>query len=117
MNFNTVVTCLAVLAILAALVWEDRINGYVAKKRMPVGTEKSVSLFTQEGYTNITELGKSEFNYKRIALLAETGDYFAFVFDASHAQVYQKSSIAGGTVQEFRTFIQKVTGKEIQTIR
>ena len=117
LNFNTVITGLAALVILFTLVFEDKINGYVAKKRMPVGTDKAVTVFTLEGYVSITELGRSEFSYEKIALLAETKDYFVFIIDASHAQVYEKNSVAGGTVQQFREFICDVTQKQFQAVK
>ena len=117
LNFNTVITGLAALAILFTLVFEDKINGYVAKKRMPVGTDKAVAVFTPENYISTTELGKSEFSYDKIALLAETKDYFVFIIDASHAQIYAKNSIAGGTVGEFREFIGTVTQKQILMVK
>ena len=49
-------------------------------------------------------------------MLAEADDYFVFIFSQSHAQVYDKKSISGGTIEEFREFIKGVTGKEIQAI-
>ena len=49
-------------------------------------------------------------------MLAETKDYFVFVFGQNHAQIYSKKSITGGTVDEFRQFIANATGKEIQKV-
>ena len=116
LNFNTVVTAVAALVILLTLLFEDKLNGYVAKKRMPVGTDKAVAVFTPESYVSTTELGRSEFRYDKIVSLAETKDYFVFVIDASHAQVYAKNTIIGGSVQEFREFICGVTQKQFQTV-
>ena len=44
-DFRIVITGLAVLLLLAVLIWEDAINGYVAKKRMLAGTEKTEVFF------------------------------------------------------------------------
>ena len=41
---------------------------------------------------------------------------FVFIFSISHAQVYDKSGLTGGTVEEFREFIQRKTEKEIVAI-
>jgi len=80
------------------------------------GLEKASVIFTEDGYRSETEIGSSEFKYSTVMLLAETADYLVFVFSQSHAQVYDKNSITGGTMEEFREFLKKVTGKEIQTI-
>ena len=81
------------------------------------GTEKSKATFTEEGFHSETEVGKTEWNYDRILILAETKDYFIFVFSLSHAQVYDKNNLSGGTVQEFRQFICERTGKTMTTIK
>ena len=113
-NFKTIITWIAALAILLALLFEDRMNGYVARKRMLAGMDRATTAFNDESYITTTSIGKTEFPYDRnIDLLAETKDYFVFVFDKSHAQVYDKHALAGGTLEEFRKFISEKTGKEI----
>ena len=114
---NRIITLLAALIILIVLLFEDKINGYVARKRMLPGTEKSKVTFTEEGFYSETEAGKSEWNYDRILILAETKDYFIFVFSSSHAQVYDKNNLSGGTAQEFRKFICERTGKTMTTLK
>lgn len=116
LDFKTIITWLVAAILCFTLIFEDKINGYVARKRMLPGLEKAIVTFNEDGYRSETELGSSEFKYGSIVLLAETADYFVFVFSQSHAQVYDKKSIAGGTIEEFRTFIQNVTGKEIQNV-
>jgi len=116
LDFKTIITWLVAVILCFTLIFEDKINGYVARKRMLPGLEKAIVTFNEEGYRSETELGSSEFKYGSIMLLAETADYFVFVFSQSHAQVYDKKSIAGGTIEEFRTFIQNATGKEIQNV-
>ncbi len=116
-NFKTIITWIAALAILIALLFEDRMNGYVARKQMLVGMDRATTVFNDEGYVTTTSIGKTEFPYDRnIDLLAETKDYFVFAFDKSHAQIYDKHSLSGGTVEEFRRFIQSKTGKEVVSI-
>ena len=110
---NKIITWLATLVILIVLLFEDKINGYVARKRMLAGTEKSKAVFSEEGFSSETEVGKTEWNYDRILMLAENKDYFVFIFSANHAQVYDKSNISGGTVDEFRKFICERTEKTI----
>lgn len=113
-NFKTIITWIAALAILVALLFEDRMNGYIARKRMLAGMDRTTTVFNDESYVTTTSIGKTEFPYDRnIDLLAETEDYFVFVFDKSHAQVYDKHALSGGTLEEFRKFISEKTKREI----
>ena len=115
-DFRTVFTWLISAILLLILIFEDKIHGYIAWKRMMPGLDKAVVTFSEEGYLSETPIGKSEFKYDSIQMLAETKDYFIFVFSRIHAQLYDKTSISGGTIEEFRDFIKGVTGKEIQMI-
>ena len=112
-NAKNVVTWLAIIAMLVVFIWEDKINGYIAKKRMLKGTEKATTVFNEDGFVSTTEIGKTEWNYDKVILIVDTKDYFVFVYSANHAQVYDKNSISGGTVEEFRKFIEEKTGKKI----
>ena len=119
-TFKTVITWIAAVVMLIVLLFEDQINGYFARKRMLKGTEKATSTFDTENpdvFTSETEVGKSEFSYDKIAMIAETERYFVFVFSTSHAQVYDKNSLSGGTVNEFRGFITQRTEKTVVKIK
>lgn len=116
LDFRTVITWLVAAILLFTLIFEDKINGYIARKRMLPGLSKAAVTFKENGYHSETEIGSSDFKYSTIALLAETKDYFVFVFSQSHAQIYSKKSLTGGTVDEFREFIANATGKEIQKV-
>ena len=79
--------------------------------------DKAITVFNAESYITATDIGKTEFPYDHnIDLLAETKDYFVFIFDKSHAQVYDKHTLSGGTIDEFRRFIMERTGKEITNV-
>jgi len=119
-DFRKIITWTAALAILIALIFENQINGYFARKRLLKGTEKAVSTFDTENtdsFMSETAVGKSEFSYDRIGLIAEIDGYFVFVFSQSHAQIYDKNNLSGGTADEFRKFISEVTNKEIITVK
>ena len=111
-----VLTWLVSAIILLTLIFEDRLNGAIAKKRMLPGLEKAVVTFKEDSYHSVTEIGSSEFKYDNILMLVETTDYFVFIFSQNHAQIYSKSSFEGGTMEEFRAFIQNATGQTIQNI-
>ena len=116
-EFRSVVTWLALLIIIIALIWEDQLNGYIARKRMLPGTERAVSHFEEDGYRTTTDIGETNWHYDKIGQLVKFRDYYVFVFNQSHAQVYDKRSISGGTPDEFEAFIETRTGKHFQVIR
>ena len=83
---------------------------------MITGMEKSITTFKEDSYISETNIGKTEFYYNNIKIIAETEDYFIFVFDPSHAQIYDKNGITKGTIEEFKKFITQKTELEIQNI-
>lgn len=116
-DVRTIVTLVATLLILTVLLFEDRINGYMAKKRLLPGTERAVTVFSENGFTSATDIGKTEWNYDKIMMIAEAADFFVFVFSASHAQLYDKRHLHGGTAEDFRCFIETATEKQILQIK
>ena len=60
LNFRTVITLAAAAVILFALLFEDRINGYVASKQLLPGMEKAVTVFSEGGFTSTTDVGTTE---------------------------------------------------------
>jgi len=113
---NLVVTWIAVVVMVFTLLFEDRINGYIARRRMLPGMDKSIVTFKEESYLSETAVGKTEFYYNNIHTLVESDDYFVFIFNQSHAQIYDKKGLKEGSLEGFRNFITEKTGKEIQRI-
>lgn len=114
---RAVVTWAAGLVIVVTLLFEDKINARLARRRMLAGTDRAVSTFTEDGYCSESAIGKTQWHYENIQHIAEDKDYFIFVFDKHHAQVYAKQRMTGGTVEEFRSFINGKMDKEIQMIQ
>ncbi len=114
LDLRTVVTGLAALAMLLALLFEDALNGFFARTRMLDGTAHATGVFGAEAYTTTTAAGKTEWPYETICAIAENADYFVFLFDKNHAQIYDKRGLTGGTADEFRAFIAEKTGKPVQ---
>ena len=112
-----VVTWIAVAVMLLAMIFEDRLNGYFARKRMLPGTAHARATFSEDGYRSETQMGNTEWMYENITAMAETGDYFVFLFSKNHAQVYDKRTLTGGTVEDFRTFIGEKTGKTVVAVK
>lgn len=107
------ITMLAEAALIAALLGEDAINGYFACRRLLPGAERATATFNETEFTSDTEVGRTVFRYDKIEALAESADYFLLIYDASHAQAYDKTSISGGTAEDFRALIEGATGKKI----
>ena len=49
--------------------------------------------------------------------IVELPAYFVFLFSKSHAQVYAKAGMTGGSAEEFCAFIAEKTGKEVLHIK
>jgi len=113
---KSVLTWLVVAVIVAALIWEDQINGYFAGKRALPGTKQTTSSFDEEGYTSVNTAGETRWKYENIQLVAETAEYFVFVLNVNHAQVYQKENMTGGTAEEFRAFLEEKLGKPVERV-
>lgn len=114
---STIINIAAVLAILIVFLWEDKINGAIAGKRTLPILKKAVTVFREDGYSTENDFGKSELNYEHIVVIAELSGYFVFVFSRNHGQVYAKSDLTGGTVDEFRGFLEKITGKKVEQVK
>lgn len=114
---NTIITWIVVAIMIVVLLFEDKINGYIARKRIITGMNKSITTFKEESYISETNIGKTEFYYDNIKIIAETNEYFIFIFDQSHAQIYDKNGLKSGTLEEFKSFIERKTETKIEKIK
>ncbi|MBQ2829685.1 MAG: YcxB family protein [Oscillospiraceae bacterium] len=115
-DFKKIVTWTAAAVMVLALLFEDRLNAYVAKRRMIKGSEKANAVFDTEAegtFVSETAVGKTEFPYTAVLAVAETQRYFVFMLSTDHAQVYDKNTLAGGTADAFREFIAERTGRSV----
>ena len=92
-------------------------RAYFAKKRMIKGTDTAESIFEENEFISETELATSRWQYESIKIIAETNNYFVFVFDMNHAQVYDKKCLSEEKTNEFREFISEKTGLKILEIK
>lgn len=117
LDFGTVTTMIAMLVVLVTLLFEDQIDSWVARKQILRGADQITSVFREESFLSDCEAGKTERRYDSIDMLAETQRYFVFLFRPRHALLYDKESLTGGTVEQFRTFITEKTGKSMQMVK
>lgn len=104
---RSIFTLVVVLILLVTLVFQDQLNALIAQKRAIPGVASTTVTFREDGYYTETAVGNTEWGYGKITALAETKDFFVFLIGKNHGQVYDKSAIEGGTVDEFRTFIEE----------
>ena len=64
-----------------------------------------------------TSIGTTKWKYDKILHIAELHDFIVFIFSASHAQLYDKRTLQGGSIEDYRSFIETVTGKRIEYIK
>ena len=113
---RTIITWGAGAMILVALLFEDKLNAWFARRRMMPGTDRATSVFTEESYSSETGAGTTQWRYDNIREIAEDRNYFIFVFDQRYAQVYDKRTLSGGSAEEFRSFIRQKTEKDVRCI-
>jgi len=113
---SDVLLWLAIVVMVGTLLFEDRLNGYFARKKMLPGTDHAKAIFSEDGYRSETRMGNTEWKYENITAMAELPDYFVFLFSKNHAQVYDKRTLTGGTVEDFRMFMQEKTGKTLDRV-
>lgn len=115
-TIRTVLTALAMAAIVLAFAFEDSLNGAIALKRGLPGLRSAETVFREEEYHSKTELGESTFYYENILMLAETREYFVLIMSANHGQVYDKRTLSGGSMEAYRRFICEKTGKAMKNV-
>ena len=113
---RTVITWFLAFVMAFAMIFEDRLNGASAGKRMMDGMNNTISRFTDSGYRTETSLGTTEWQYGTIRAIGETERYFVFLFDQNHAQVYDKAALSGGTAEDFSAFLTEKTGLSVQKL-
>lgn len=115
-DFRLVFCWITGLILIVALLFTDHINGFAAQKRIMSGVEEDSAVFSEEDFWSETAKGKTQRQYDSILMIAETDGYFVFVYDQRYAQCFDKKSISGGTVDEFRSFISEKTQKPVQKV-
>lgn len=116
-DLQTVITLAAMAVIIGVMLFEDQLNGYLAYKRMIAGTQKNTSVFSEEAFTTSNEVGTTHWQYDKIRQVARKGDYFVFLFDKNHAQVYDGRSLKGGSAEAFADFIAQKTGQSLEEVK
>lgn len=110
----TIISFTFVFLLMFMLLFEDDINSLMAKKYLHPAMENVTSVFTDDGYITIDEdKEKMNWEYDRNQTTVEVGDYIIFIINEDNVQIQDKRTLTGGTVDEFRTFIERKTRTEV----
>ena len=117
LDASTVTSLLVEVMLLSVLLFQDRFNGMIACKNTLAGTKDYHIAFGEESYTVVTEVTTSTFRYELIDAMAESQDYIIFLMKKRYAQPLDKRTLTGGTVEEFKRFLEKKTGKDFRHVK
>ena len=117
LDVRTVTSLLVEVMLLSVLLFQDRFNGMIACKNTLAGTKNYHIVFGEESYTVITEVTTSTFRYELIDALAESQDYIILLMKKRYVQPLDKRTLTGGTVEEFKRFLEEKTGKTFRRVK
>lgn len=103
--------------LLSVLLFQDRFNGMIARKNALAGTKEYHVAFGEDSYTVVTAATTSTFRYELIDALAESQDYIILLMKKRYVQPLDKRTLTGGTVEEFKRFLEEKTGKDFRRVK
>ena len=106
LDASTVISLLVEVMLLSVLLFQDRFNGMIARKSTLAGTKEYHVAFGEDSYTVVTAATTSTFRYELIDALAESRDYIILLMKKRYAQSLDKRTLTGGTVEEFKRFLE-----------
>lgn len=117
LDVSMLISLLVEVMLLSVLLFQDRFNGMIACKNTLAGTKEYHVVFGEESYTVVTEVTTSTFRYELIDAMAESQDYIIFLMKKRYAQPLDKRTLTGGTVEEFKRFLEEKTGKTFRRVK
>ncbi len=100
--------------LLALLLFEDKLNGWIALRNLVPGTAHSTTVFADDAYTVTTDVTVTRWGYENITSLCETERYYFFFLGKKHGQCFDKQGFRVGGSEAFRAFIEQKTGKSFE---
>lgn len=117
LDVSTVISLLAEVILLSVLLFQDRFNGMIARKNALAGTKEYHVAFGEDFYSVVTAATTSTFRYELIDALAESQDYIILLMKKRYVQPLDKRTLTGGTVEEFKRFLEEKTGKDFRRMK
>ena len=116
LDVRTVTSLLVEVMLLSVLLFQDRFNGMIARKNALAGTKEYHVAFGEDSYSVVTA-ATSTFHYELIDALAESQDYIILLMKKRYVQPLDKRTLTGGTVEEFKRFLEEKTGKTFRRVK
>ena len=117
LDAGTVISLLVEVMLLSVLLFQDRFNGMIACKNTLAGTKEYHVAFGEDSYTVVTAATTSTFRYELIDALVESQEYIILLMKKRYAQPLDKRTLIGGTVEEFKRFLEEKTGKTFRRMK
>mgnify|MGYP000328126900 FL=1 len=117
LDAGTVISLLVEVMLLSVLLFQDRFNGMIARKNALAGTKEYHVAFGEDSYSVVTAATTSTFRYELIDAMAESQDYMILLMKKRFAQPLDKRTLTGGTVEEFKRFLEEKTGKTFRRVK
>ena len=117
LDARTLISLLAEVILLSVLLFQDRFNGMIARKNALAGTKEYHVAFGEDFYSVVTAATTSTFRYELIDALAESQDYIILLMKKRYVQPLDKRTLTGGTVEEFKRFLEEKTGKDFRRMK
>ena len=117
LDARTLISLLAEVMLLSVLLFQDRFNSMIARKNTLAGTKEYHVAYGEDSYTVVTAATISTFHYELIDALAESQDYIILLMKTRYAQPLDKRTLTGGTVEEFKRFLEEKTGKTFRRVK
>lgn len=109
-------TCAVIFGLLLVHWKGDAIDAYAAKRWGYRSRDFDDAAFCPDHFLVKTAAAESRWQYDKILALAETGSYLVLVVGKDHALAMEKATLAGGSLPEFRRFLEDKSGRTIQNI-
>ncbi|WP_195279306.1 YcxB family protein [Clostridium sp. J1101437_171009_A5] len=98
------------VVLLLILLTEDRVNGFLAGRKVLPGARDTETVFTEYDYTTTIQNAETRWSYESIRAIAEGENFIVLALSDRHAQVFDKRGITAGTPEELRTLLRDKTG-------
>lgn len=109
-------SCVVIFGLLIVNWKGDAIDGYFAKRWGYPNTDSADTAFYTHHFQVDAAAAESRWQYDKILALAETGKYFVLVMGKNHALAMEKATLEGGSLPEFRRFLEEKSGRNLQNI-
>ena len=109
-------TCVVIFGLVVVNWKGDTIDAYAVKRWGYRSRDFDDAAFYPDHFLIKTAAAESRWQYDTILALAETGAYLVLVMGKDHALAMEKTTLAGGSLPEFRRFLEKKSGQKIRNI-